>query len=200
MTIYESDTESGPWLKSSVSADSNVIFIKNSKPFIKLELDIFADNVDMEAVGLIFYLEIAIHDPVSPIASAGVRNILKRFPTWTALFEDSFEQSTPSLAIPESTGGKFLTAILQESLDNFSKEVDLNDINSFINSANEDMLAWTYISYNVSQNINLITGDSIQLARVGSMADLMDGRVTDYSFYYDPTSKQLFTTKKQPNS
>lgn len=196
LTVYESDTESGPWLKSSVSADSNVIFIKNSKPFIKLELDIFADNVDMEAVGLIFYLEIAIHDPVSPIASAGVRSILKRFPTWTALFEDSFEQSTPSLAIPESTGGKFLTAILQESLDNFSKEVDLNDINSFINSANEDMLAWTYISYNVSQNINLITGDNIQLARVGSIADLMDGRVTDYSFYYDPTSKQLFTTKK----
>lgn len=196
LVMYEADSANGPWLRSSVSSESNVIFIKNSKPFIKIELNIYSDGVDLSAVGLLFYLEIGIYDPISPVISSSVRNILKRFPSWTEIFEDSFEPATPGLAIPQSTGGKFLNAILQEGLDDFAKELDLNSINSHISSADESMIAWMYVSYNVPQNINTIFGDSIPLARVSTFADLMSGKSDDHTFYYNPVDRQFFTLRK----
>jgi hypothetical protein len=196
ISFYESDSSAGPWLRSSVSSDSNIVFIKNAKPFVKIELEIFTQDVDLSSVGLLFYLEVGIYDPVSPVISSSVRSVLKRFPSWTSIFEDSVEPATPSLAIPQSVGGKFLTAILQESLDDYQSDVELNSIDSFIASADEDMTAWMFVAYNVPQNINLISGDSVQLARVGSFADLMDGRSTDYSFYYSPVDRQLFTLRQ----
>jgi hypothetical protein len=199
ITFYEADSSAGPWLRSSVSSDSNIVFIKNAKPFVKIELEIFTEDVDLSAIGLLFYLEIGIYNPVSPVISSSVRNILKRFPSWTSIFEDSVDPATPSLAIPESVGGKFMTAILQESLDNFQSDVELNSIDSYIASADESMTAWMFIAYSVPQNINIIKGDNIPLARVGSFAELMDGRSTDYSFYYSPIDRQLFTLRKFSN-
>ena len=195
LTVYESDVSTGPWLRSSISGDTNIVFIKNSKPYIKLELEINSEGVDLNSIGLLFYLEVAIYDPVSPVMSTSVQNILKRFPTWTALFEDSLNTATPSLSVPESQGGKFLTAILQESLDDFARDVDLNDINSFIGSADENQIAWLYVSYNVPQNITSVIGDSIELARVSTFADLLAGKTTDYSFFYSPRTKEFFTLR-----
>lgn len=197
--VYESDTENGPWLKSSVSQDSGIIYVSNAKPFVKFEGTISAETIDLNTLGMLLYVEIGIHDPIPITISDTVRNIAKRFPTWTAIFEDSVDPATPALAVPTSTGGKFLTALLQENLERFNSLIELNDINSYINSANEDMLAWLFVSYNVPQNINLIFGDSIPLARVSNFVDLLDGRSTDYTFYYNPIDKQFITLRKYNN-
>lgn len=195
LVVYESDEQSGPWLLSSISADSNVIFIKDSKPFIKLELEISAEDLDISNIGLIFYLEIGIHDTSSPVISKSVKNVLKRFPTWTDIFSDSVDDATPSLQIPNSVGGKFINSLMQENLDNFASDIDINNINSYITSADENMLAWIYVSYNVPQNVTRAIGDSIELSRVTSFSALLQGRSTDYSFFYNPIDRQFITLR-----
>lgn len=211
--IYESDDGNidGPWLKSLFATDTNTLFLRNVKPYIKIVLEIETDLIDLNALGLIFYLEILIHDPVSPIAGTSVRNILRRFPSWTDIFKDSISSATPNsgidsidffenltnprLHIPESIGGKFMTGLVQESLDDILGQINLNDINSYINSADINMLAWIYASYNVPPNIISITGDDVQLSPVGSMLDFLRSRSEDYVYYYDPTNRKLITIR-----
>jgi hypothetical protein len=196
LVVFEGDSSDGPWLRSASSQDSGIIYISNAKPYVKFECTIDADIVDLNTVGILMYVEIGIHDPIPKTISDSVRNVARRFPSWTAIFEDSMDPATPALAVPESTGGKFLTALLQENLERFNSLVEINDINSYINSADESMLAWVYVSYNVPQNINLISGDSVQLARVSSFSDLLDARSSDYSFFYSAIDKQLVTLRK----
>jgi hypothetical protein len=195
LQMYESDSASGPWLKSSLSGDTNAIFIRNAKPYAKVELEIYAEEIDINQLGLVFYLEIGIYDPISPAISNSVRNILKRFPSWTALFEDSIADATPSLATPESTGGLFLNALVGENLDYISGQIDLYGINAYINSADIDQLAWCYVSYNVPANINAIVGDDMPLSRVSSLLNFFSSRSTDYVFYYNPVDRQLITMR-----
>ena len=194
--MHESDTEDGPWLKSSLSFDSNIIFIRNAKPWIKIELEIFSENIDVSTLGLLFYLEIGIHEPTSPVISNSARNILRRFPTWTKLFDDSLEPATPSLAIPQSTGGKFLTALVQENIDAIVSEIDLRDINAYINSADENMLAWAYVSYDVPTNLQTIVGDDVILSPVNSLSDFHRSKITDHVYYYNPMDKQILVMRE----
>ena len=194
--MHESDTEDGPWLKSSLSFDSNIIFIRNAKPWIKVELEIFSENLDISNLGLLFYLEIGIHEPTSPVVSTVARNILRRFPTWTKLFDDSLEPSTPSLAIPESTGGKFLTALVQENIDDIVSEMDLRDINAFINSADEDMLAWAFVSYDTPTNLQTVVGDDVNVVPVNSLADFHRSKITDHVYYYNAIDKQILMMRE----
>ena len=194
--MHESDTEHGPWLKSSLSFDSNIIFIRNAKPWIKVELEIFSENLDISNLGLLFYLEIGIHEPTSPVVSTVARNILRRFPTWTKLFDDSLEPSTPSLAIPESTGGKFLTALVQENIDDIVSQMDLRDINAFINSADEDMLAWAFVSYDTPTNLQTVVGDGINVVPVNSLADFHRSKITDHVYYYNAIDKQILMMRE----
>jgi hypothetical protein len=194
--MHESDTEDGPWLKSSLSFDSNIIFIRNSKPWIKVELEIFSENLDISNLGLLFYLEIGIYEPTSPVISTVARNILRRFPTWTKLFDDSLEPSTPSLAIPESTGGKFLTALVQENIDDIVSQMDLRDINAFINSADEDMLAWAFVSYDTPTNLQTVVGDDVNVVPVNSLVDFHRSKITDHVYYYNAIDKQILTMRE----
>jgi hypothetical protein len=194
--MHESDTEDGPWLKSSLSFDSNIIFIRNSKPWIKVELEIFSENLDISNLGLLFYLEIGIYEPTSPVISTVARNILRRFPTWTKLFDDSLEPSTPSLAIPESTGGKFLTALVQENIDDIVSQMDLRDINAFINSADEEMLAWAFVSYDTPTNLQTVVGDDVNVVPVNSLVDFHRSKITDHVYYYNAIDKQILTMRE----
>jgi hypothetical protein len=194
--MHESDAEDGPWLKSSLSFDSNIIFIRNSKPWIKVELEIFSENLDISNLGLLFYLEIGIYEPTSPVISTVARNILRRFPTWTKLFDDSLEPSTPSLAIPESTGGKFLTALVQENIDDIVSEMDLRDINAFINSADEDMLAWAFVSYDTPTNLQTVVGDDVNVVPVNSLVDFHRSKITDHVYYYNAIDKQILMMRE----
>lgn len=194
--LYESDEENGPWLKSPLSFDSNAIFIRDSKPWIKIELEIFSENTDISTLGLLFYLEIGIHTPTSPIISNSARNILRRFPTWTKLFEDSLDPATPSLAIPASTGGKFLTSLVQENIDNVVTEIDLYGINTYINSADENMLAWVYVTYNIPVNLLSVIGDGVPLSPVDSLATFYKSKLTDHIYYYNPIDRQLLVIQE----
>ena len=195
--IFESDDGdvSGPWLKSAIAADSNTLFIRDCKPFVKVQLEIYAPEIDINTLGLIFYLEVGIHDPSSPVISRSGKSILKRFPSWTSLFEDSADSATPELDIPSSAGGKFIAALTQDSLDLMADDVDLLSINAYINSADENALAWIFATYNVPSNVVSIKGDGIDLARVSSIEDFLDSRQTDYVYYHNLFDRKILTVR-----
>lgn len=193
--MYEADSSSGPWLRSSLSADSNIIFLKGCKPFIKIELEIFSDGLDLNTLGLVFYLEVGIHDPIPSVISNSTRNILRRFPSWSYMYEDSLEPATPATAIPQSVGGKFLNAIVQESLDDTSADIDLYGINAFISTADTSMLAWCFVSSDVPANLNIVTGDDVRLVPASSFQDFFNSRPTDYVYYYNPVDRQFLTVR-----
>ena len=211
--IYESDDgdPDGPWLKSLIATDTNTLFLRNVKPYIKVVLEIETEEINLNTLGLIFYLEVLIHNPVSPIAGTSVRNILRRFPSWTDIFKDSVASTTPNsgldsidffenltnprLHIPESTGGKFMTGLVQESLDDILGQINLNDINSYINSADINMLAWVHASYNVPPNMVTVIGDGVELSPIGSMLDFLRSRNEDYVYFYDAANRKFTTIR-----
>ena len=193
--ILESDEENGPWLNSPMSGDSGTILLRNCKQFIQVQLEINTDGLDINSLGLVFYLEIGIHEITSPIISDHTRNILRRFPTWTEIYADSEDYATPSLATPDSVGGKFLTSLTQNTLDKIQVEIDLFGINSYITSANENMLAWAHISYGVPPNINTIKGDNVSLAAVSTLSELFELKPTDYAYHYNPIDRQIISIR-----
>ena len=197
--MYESDNESGPWMKSEITIDSSSIFLTNSKKYIKIQLEIFSEVEDVTALGLLLFINVLIHDIETPVISDSARSILSKFPTWTALYEDSIEAATPSLKIPQSVGGKFISSLVGEYLDNFESELNLQDINSFISTADEDVIDWVYVSYSVPSSAISVSGDGIELARSSSLENFYESRKTDYVYYHNFIDNQIITLKKFNN-
>ena len=203
--FYESDTgeitsgfaigDDPQWMRSLASSEIGTVYIRNSKPYIRIRLDIDPGESDISSLGLIFYLEVAIHDPSIPALSSSVKSILERFPSWTAVFEDSVNSATPELDVPSSVGGRFFNAILQNYLDKINRNIILQDINSYLSTADESMIAWAYVATDVLPNFLKVYGDGIELARAGSYMDFLESRYTDHVFHYDSTSRQLFTLR-----
>lgn len=204
--FYESDTgevtsgfsvDNDPqWMRSTASSEIGTVYIRNSKPYLKVRLDIDPGNSDISSLGLIFYLEVAIHDPSIPVISSSVKSILERFPSWTAIFEDSIDSATPQLDVPKSVGGKFFNALLQEYLDKINRQILLDDINTYLSTANESMIAWAYVSDDVLPNFLKVFGDGIELVRLGSYLDFLESRSTDHAFYYDSSERRLLTLRE----
>lgn len=196
LQMYESDEESGPWLKSEISSNASAIFLTNCKKYIKIELEIFTEEDDVEALGLLLFVNVLIHEPTSPVLSDSSRTILSRFPTWTALYEDSLEPATPELATPVSAGAKFLNALIGDYLDSFNSELDINSINSFISTADEDAVDWLYITYNAPAAAIEVLGDSVPLARSSSLEEFYAANKTDYIYYQNIADNQIITLRK----
>lgn|GEM_PF-2996334 len=151
---------------------------------------------DINVLNFLLLIEIAISDSTSPVLSRAVKNILKRFPSWMSMTEDSVDQATPNLFEPKSTAGKFLNAVVGETLDNFDREIDIYRINSFIDRADENQLDWIYLSTNVKNTFNKIIGNNVELARVDNLVDFYRSRPTDYIFYHNPLNREILTLKK----
>lgn len=196
LQIYEADSANGPWLKSALMIDSSSIFLNNSKPYIKIELEIFsALGQDLNEIGLLLYVEVAIHEPSTDVISDSARSVARRFPSWTEIYEDSIERSTPELATPLSVGGAFINALVGEYLDDFTDILDENQLNSFISSADEDMVDWIYVSYNIPASAVSIIGDGVQLAKAPSLEALYNSRKTDYIYYHNLIDSQIVTLR-----
>jgi hypothetical protein len=197
LVIYESDDENGPWLESYSSGEISTLFMRDVKKYIKIELEINNDEADLSLVGLLFFLEVGIHDVVPPVVSRTGKNILRRFPTWTKIHEDSIDSATPSLDIPQSEGGKFVTAIVQDSFNFFENVVDINSINSHINTADENQIAWVYATYFIpAAESSFVYGDDVRLAPVASLNKMLSLKSSDYVYYYNAVDRSLYTTRK----
>ena len=178
-------------MKSEITIDSSSIFLSNSKKYIKIQLEIFSEVEDVTALGLLLFINVLIHEIETPVISDSARSILSKFPTWTALYEDSIEGATPSLSVAQSVGGKFISSLVGEYLDDFESELNLQDINSFISTADEDIIDWVYVSYSVPSSALSVSGDGIELARSSSLENFYESRRTDYIYYHNFVDNQI---------
>lgn len=195
--FYESDSENGPWLKSVYLNDSTTIFLKSCKQYLKIELEIFSELEGyIDNIGLLFYVELAIQDVIPNTISDSVRNIARRFPSWTEIYEDSIERATPELATPVSNAGKLISSLVGEHLDIFSSIIDENNLDSYINTLNEEMVDWLYVSYNIPAAAVLVIGDGVDLAKAPSLEFLYNSRKTDYIYYHNLIDSQIVTLRK----
>jgi hypothetical protein len=128
--------------------------------------------------------------------SDSARNILKKFPTWMDIYEDSIEQATPELATPITIGGKFVNSLVGHYLDDFSTQLDVSNINSFISTADIDTPSWAYVSYNVPAAALNFVGDTIKLAKASSLEDFNSSKATDYVYCHNLLDSQILTLRK----
>lgn len=197
LQMYESDSFDGPWMKSELSNDSGAIFLTNCKQYIKLELTIFFENQEaIQDFGLLLFVDVLIHDISLPTISDSARSILSNFPTWTALYEDSLERATPELATPSSVGGKFLSSLVGEYLDDIDSHLNLQTLNAFISTADEDSIDWIYLTYAVPTAAISILGDSVPLSRTGTLNEFYSSKKTDHVYYHNIIDNQIITLRK----
>lgn len=121
--------------------------------------------------------------------------MLSRFPGWTKIYLDSVEKATPELATPDTNAGKMINAMVGEHLDNIDALVSRVELDSFISSADINQIAWAYISTPVQPGFVKVYGDSVELARVSSYDELLRCLPTDYVFYYNYLTSELFTLR-----
>lgn len=115
------------------------------------------------------------------------------------MYSDSLDRATPQLATPISEAGKIVSAIFNDTMDDIDKLIDSVGLDSYVASADTREVAWLYVSTPVDPGFIKVTGESIELGRVGSYDDLIKSKTTDYSFYYDFLSRSLYTLRPFTN-
>ena len=83
--------------------------------------------------------------------------------------------------------------MIGEDLDLVDVLISKIELNSFIETSEESQIAWFYAHSNIRPGFIKVVSDNIEMARVSSMRELLQQRVTDYVFYYNFLTTQLFT-------
>lgn len=191
--------QSGPWLLSTTTTSmsiGSILLAQDSKRYAKFEVILDTQVIDLSILDFVLLIEIAISDPITPVLSNSAKNILKKFPSWMKMYEDSEDQASEDTFIPNSVGGKFVNSVLNDTLDFFDTQIDLHNINRFINSADLSQLAWIYSSLNVPNVFNKVYGDGIELAKIDDILDLYEAKESDYVYYHNPINREIITIKK----
>lgn len=189
----------GPWLLSTTTTSSavgSILLSKDVKRYAKFEVTVNTELTDLSVLSFVLIVEVAISDPAVPVLSRSAKNVLKRFPSWMSMYSDSNDQATPSVYIPTSVGGKFINAILGETLDDFDREIDLHRVNSYIETADTNQIAWIYSSSNVNNIFNKVLVGEVELARVDNFRDFIKLKNASYVFYHNPLNREILTLEK----
>ena len=195
LTSSTEDAQPSEWQQIAyINEQTPLLFLRDVKRYIKFVVEFSSSSVLTDA-NFLLLVQIQIEDIISPVISDHTRSILDRFPSWTKIFSDSLERATPELALPETTAGKFVNALVGDSLDTIDEFISRIELDSFIDSANENEIAWLYMYTPVSPGFIKVLGDNVELARVSTMKELLEHRVTDYVFFYNFTTGQLYTVR-----
>ena len=149
----------------------------------------------MQLFGFVLLVEVAIANPIPPVISSTTKKILSRFPSWMKLFEDSIEDATPDVQMPQTVAGKFLNALVSDSAENFEKQVNIYQLDRGISTADINQADWIYTCFDVPASISRVVGDGVVLSRVDSIVDLYDSLIDDYCYYYSGLDRNIITKK-----
>jgi hypothetical protein len=195
-TADKEDAEDSEWLQVAyVNQNTSLLFIRDVKRYCKFEV-IISSFSSLENANFLLLVQTQIDEIAIPVISDHTRSVLARFPSWTKIYGDSLERATPSLALPETNAGKIINAVIGDDLDKIDELISRIELDSYIGSATLTETAWMYVSTNVSPGFVKVLGDNTELARVSSMKELLETRTTDYVFYYNFTTLELFTIRK----
>jgi hypothetical protein len=147
-------------------------------------------------VDFVLLVEVQIADPTPENTRFSTRDILKKFPSWTKIYEDSIEGSTPRFDVPQSVGGKLINAAVGDDLEKVEDIIDYFNLNKSISGADTSALAWVYATNAVPNVINSVKGNGIELSMIVNYSDFINHRIDDYVFYFNPIDKVILTLKK----
>jgi hypothetical protein len=199
--VYEGDAAEGPWMLSSVSSDVGTLFISNAKRYSKFEVEVESElePSDVENFGFVLLVQVSIADPIPPVLGKSAKNILARFPSWMKMYEDSMDQATPDLYVPQTVAGKFINALIADYPEDFEKQKDLFGLDKAISTADTDQLSWIYSITDVPPNHTSVTGEGlVSLSKLTSIEDLYESRKGDLCYYYNPVDREMFTVTLFP--
>lgn len=169
------------------------MFLRGVKRYCKFVVEIDSDS-DISSSDFLLLVQIEISEIISPVITDHARSILSRFPSWTKMYGDSIEQSTPELALPRTSAGKVINSLVGEDLDDIDVLMSRVELDSFISSSDENQAAWIYAYSGIRPGFIRVTADNFEMARVSSKRELLEQRATDYVFYYNFITSQLLTT------
>ena len=196
--FYSSSSESATsaeWQQIGyVQSSNNIIFLNDVKRYLKLEIQ-FDTESNLSSSNFLFLIQVNIDDISVPVITDHARNVLSKFPSWTKIYSDSLEKSTPELATPDTKAGAMVNALLGEDLDNVDRLIDDINLNSFISTADINEIAWLYVVPSVKPGFIKVLGDSIELARVSSYYELMQQSYNDFVFYYDFVTQEIYSIR-----
>lgn len=194
----KSSSSDSEWMQAAyVGQETTVLFLRNIKRYCKFVLEINADS-DLSETDFLLLVQVEISDITSPVIGDHSRSVLSRFPSWTKVYADSLQRATPETALPETNAGKVINAILGEDLDEIDVLISRIELDSFIGLSDQNQIAWLYVYSNIKPGFIKVTADNFEMARVSSMRELLEHRTTDYVFYYNFLTAQLFALFK-PN-
>jgi len=168
--------------------------LRNVKRYIKFQVTFNAES-NISLANFLLLVQVQIADITVPVITNHTRNLLSRFPSWTKIYQDSIEKATPQLATPDTVAGTLLNALTGECFNYVDAAISNYELDSFITEANIDQPAWIYVSTPVDPGFIKVRGDGIELGRVSSYQDLLRSSETDYVFYYNYTTFDLYTNK-----
>lgn len=192
----KSSSSDSEWMQAAhVSQETTVLFLRNVKRYCKFLVEIDVDS-DLSESDFLLLVQIEISDISSPVISDHARSVLSRFPSWTKVYADSLQKATPEIAIPDTNAGKLINALLGEDLDEIDVLISRIELDSFIGLSDQNQIAWLYAYSNIKPGFIKVTADNFEMARVSSMRELLEHKSTDFVFYYNFLTAQLFTLLK----
>lgn len=198
LKIYSSKTANASdseWQQIAfVESTNTILFLTNVSRYIKFVID-FETESDLSSSDLLFLVQVNIDEITVPVITDHARTVLSRFPSWTKIYSDSLERATPELAFPQSEAGKIVNALLGEDLDKVDDLISDIDFDSFISTADVNQVAWLYVCPNIRPGFIKVIGDDLELARVSSLFDLLQLGISNYAFYYDFVSQDLYSLR-----
>ena len=196
MSADKENAQESEWQQIAyVNQKTSLLFLRDVKRYVKIVVE-FTTSSSLSEVNFLLLVEVQIEEILSPVISSHTKNILNRFPSWTKTFSDSLAAATPELATPVTNAGKFVNALIGDSLDKIDEFISKIELDSFIDSANINEISWMYLYAPIAPGFIKITGDRVELARLSTMKELLEHRDTDYVFYYNYLTRELYTLKK----
>jgi hypothetical protein len=199
LKILSSDKNSSfdsEWMQAAhVSQETTVLFLRDIKRYCKFLVEVDADS-DLSEANFLLLVQIEISDILNPVISDHARSVLSRFPSWTKVYADSLQKATPEIAIPSTNAGRLINAIIGEDLDEIDVLISRIELDSFIGLSDQNQIAWLHVYNNIKPGFIKVTADYFEMARVSSMRELLEHKPTDFVFYYNFLTAQLFTLLK----
>lgn len=177
-----------------VQSVNNILFLTDVKRYLKVKLE-FTSESQLTGSNFLFLIQVNIEEITVPVITDHARNVLSKFPSWTKIYSDSLEKSTPELATPDSKAGLLVNSLLNEDLDNIDSLISDIGLDSYISTADINQVAWLYVVPSVRPGFIKIVADGIELARVSSYHDLLQQGFDDFVFYYDFITQEVYSIR-----
>ena len=193
--LPDSVFDTANYLVSNTAVDENGFLIYDTPLSLNDQMIGSLTPQEIGNIDFLLLVEVQISEPNPPNITESTRDILKKFPSWTKLFEDSLPDATPTFAIPESFGGKFINALIGDSLDSVESLIDYFSLAKSITGADADQLTWIYSTSGCPSLVTSVKGDNIRLVPISTYADFIRHRVEDYVYYHEPNDRVILTLR-----